>query len=115
MHIITCHLFKGIMKKWQTLILIHLENMIKQTHILIRQVKIFLSTQEEQQEDLLGNQTKNKKHHLEKRAKELDLRKKMLKGCIKNYLKDTSSLKKDIMTCLKLEMENCILKVWTNP
>ena len=27
--------------------------------------------------------------------------------------KDTSSLKKDIMTFLKLEMENCIIKVWT--
>ena len=46
-------------------------------------------------EDLLGNQNQNKKHRLEERAKEFDLWKKMLKGCIKDYLKNISSLKKD--------------------
>ena len=29
--------------------------------------------------------------------------------------RNTSSLKKDIPTCLKLEMENCMIKVYTNP
>ena len=39
---------------------------IRQTHILTREVKLFLSTQEEKLEDLLGNQKQDKKHHLEK-------------------------------------------------
>ena len=52
------------------LILIHLESMIKQTSILMRHVKIFLLTEED---DPLGNQNMNKKCHLEERAKELDL------------------------------------------
>ena len=42
------------MEKWQVLILILLEIMIRQMHILMRQVKIFLSTQEEQWQNLLG-------------------------------------------------------------
>ena len=46
------------------LISIHLEKMIKQTTILT-QAKLFLSPQEEQEEDLLGNQKANKKHCLE--------------------------------------------------
>ena len=79
-------------------------------------MKLFLLPQEDQwEEDLLGNENLNKKHHSEERAKELDFWKEMLIGCIKNYPKDTSSLKEDIPTCLKSEMENCIIKVWTNP
>ena len=54
------------MKTRQMLISIHLENMIKQTCILMKVKKIFLSFQEEEQwEDLLGNQNTNRKHGLE--------------------------------------------------
>ena len=44
---------------------IHLENTVRQTHILTMQVKLFLFLQLLQEEDLLGNQTKNSKHHSE--------------------------------------------------
>ena len=47
--------------------LILLENMINPTKAQVRDLmKLFLSTQEEEQwEDLIGNQTENKKHRLE--------------------------------------------------
>ena len=81
--------FYRVMKKWQMLISIHLENMIKQTCILMTQVKIFLFLQSTQEEDLLGNQTENKKHRLEegqlKKAK--FSKKNELKNCT-NYLGD---------------------------
>ena len=48
-------------------------------------------------------------------SQRIRLMREMLKDYIENYLKDTNSLKKDISTCLKSEMENCIIKVWTNP
>ena len=64
-YIIVRHLFKGTMKKWQMLMLIHLAITIRQTRILMK-VKIFLLRQEERwEEDPLGNHNKNKKHCLE--------------------------------------------------
>ena len=43
---------------------------IRQTSILMRQVKIFLLAQKERWEDLLGNQNENKKHHSEEETQE---------------------------------------------
>ena len=45
--------------------LFYLENMIKQTRILVTQVKTFLFLQSTKEEDPLGNQNMNKKHCLE--------------------------------------------------
>ena len=51
-------------------------------------LKLSLSTQEEWwEEELLGNQNANKKHHLEENLKQLDSKKHRLKGCIESYLK----------------------------
>ena len=62
------------MKEWLMIILIHLDNTIRETHVTMRPVKLFLflrSPQEERwEEDLLGKQNENKKHHLEERVLE---------------------------------------------
>ena len=70
------------MKKWQMLISVLLDNMIRQTHVLTN-VKAFLSTQEERWEAPLGNQNANKKRHSEERVLEQKFLKNALKGCIK--------------------------------
>ena len=63
---------------------IHLDNTVRQTHILMTQVKIFLLPQEE---DLLGNQNENKKRHSEKeKVKKKDLLILTLTVCTRSYL-----------------------------
>ena len=59
---------KDTMKKWQMLISILLE--ITNQGMKSQWVKIFLLPQQE--EDQLGNQNVNKKHHSEQNVKELD-------------------------------------------
>ena len=82
------------MEKWLTLISILLVITIRQTRIMMTQAKIFLffqSTQEEIWEDLLENQTKNKKHHLEERElKKEDSPILMLTVCTRSYLNNTA-------------------------
>ena len=58
-------------RKWQTLISILLESMNRELTTILRQVKIFPSPQQE--EDQLGNQTEeSKKLHSEENLKELN-------------------------------------------
>ena len=78
-----------------------------------QQVKIFLSPQEE---DQLGNQNVNKKHHLEEKVKELNSSKNMLKGCIKSYLKARVKPQKHfILIISNSEMGNCTTKARASP
>ena len=86
--------------------------MIRWTHILITQAKLFVSTQEE---DLLENQNTNKKHHLEEgKLKKEGSAILTLTVCTRSYLSIiTESQMQHITISLDVKESDCTIEAGT--